>query len=448
MLSKLFYILLFCSIAFTASAQRDRKVQLQERKTQLQDEIDFANKILQETKKNEKSTLGEMRTLAQKIRMREELIRTIDREINIINKEINALQIQIDTLEANTEILKAEYAETIRQAYKNKNKNNRIMFVLSSENFTQALKRMSYLKQYANFREKQVNEIKAKQEELGIKIEALKSQKAKQAKLRQSKEGERSTLVSEKDEQQNVVNELKNQEKEIIKEIQAKQKEADKLEKELQRIIADELRKAREIAEREKLESEAKEVGLVDGKDYTKRTNNKKLLALINEKRKSLNLKEKPKEEVTGASYALTPAAQQLAKNFVANKGKLPWPVERGIVVGKFGVQPHPIVKGIVENNPHIEIATEPGAEVRAAFDGEVSSVIRIPGANKVVLVRHGNYFTVYGNLIDVYVKMGDKVTTKQKLGKIYTDKQQQTVLQFGLWQDEKIQNPEPWLVH
>jgi len=430
-------------------AQPDKAEQLRIRKAQLQDEIQLANKILNDTRKNEKKTMGEVRALVQKIKIREELIRTIDREIRIIDREIKVLQNEVDTLEKSTEKLKNEYAAMIRQTYKNRNKQNRLMFVLSSRDFTQAMKRMTYLKQYADYREQQVVEIKAKQEELRLKIAELQDRKAKQAALKNNKEGEKKTLVQEQQEQQEVVNDLKNRESEIQKEIKAKQREADKLEKEIQRIIADELRKAREKAERERLEADAKEVGLIKGKDFTDRTNNKRLLAQINEERKKRNLTEKPAETPSNSPmYTLTPEGQKLAANFEANKGRLPWPVERGIVVGKFGVQPHPVVKGVVENNPHIEIATEVGAEARASFDGEVSSVIRIPGANKVVLVRHGNYFTVYGNLVDVYVKSGDKVTTKQKIGKIYTDKNKETLLQFGLWKDENIQNPEPWLTH
>ncbi len=449
-LTKYFGTLLFCLlVGLSAFAQTDKAEQLRQRKAQLQDEIQLANKILNDTRKSEKKTLGEVRALQQKIRIREELIRTIDREINMINREIQGLQKEVVTLEAATAKLKEEYAEMIRQSYKNRNKQNRLMFVLSSSDFSQAMKRMTYLKQIADYREQQVTEIKEKQEELRLKIVELEGRKMKQAALKGNKEGEKKTLVVEQTEQQEVVNDLKKRESELQKEIKAKQREADKLEKEIQRIITEELKKAREKAARERLEADAKEVGLIKGKDFTDKTDSKRLLAQINEKRKSLNLAEKPKEEPNlSPAYNLTPEGQKLAANFEANKGRLPWPVERGIVVGKFGVQPHPVVKGIVENNPHIEIATEAGAEARAAFDGEVSSVIRIPGANKVVLVRHGNYFTVYGNLVDVYVKSGDKITTKQKLGKVYTDKQQQTVLQFGLWKDENIQNPEPWLTH
>ena len=441
-----FILILAFAVSFSAFGQRDRKEQLRERKTQLQDEIELANKILNETRKNERISLGQLQALAQKIRMREELIRTIDREMRIINKEINNLQASVDTLEKTTARLKEEYAEMIRQTYKQRNRRTELLFVLSSSDFDQAMKRITYLKQVADYREHQVAEIKAKQEELKDKIAKLEARRQEQQGLKNNKVKERNSLEGEKNEQQAVVNGLKSRENEITREIRAKQNEADKLEKEIQRIIADEMRKAREKAERDALEKEAKEVGLIAGKDFSNRTNNKRLREMVTAKRKEMNIAE-PAAEPAGPSYSLTPEARQLAANFAANKGTLPWPVERGIIVGKFGKQPHPVAKGIVVNNPHIEIATEKGAKARAAFDGEVTSVIRIPGANKAVLVRHGNYFTVYGNLLEVYVKSGDKVSTKQELGTIYTDKDNQTILQFGLWLDDKIQNPEPWLV-
>lgn len=442
----LFSLLLIVAVSFSAHAQKDRKSQLRIRKVEIMDEIQLANKILVETRKNEKMTVGELRTLNTKIQMREELIHTINREIRIINKEIKVLQQSVDTLEQKIEKLKVEYADMIRQAYLSRNKNSKLMFVLSSSDFSQAMKRATYLKQYADHRENQVNEIKDKLAELEAKIAELEARKQKQRALKGDQENEKSNLVEEKEEQQEVADDLKNREREIQSEIKQKQKEADKLEKEIEKIITEELRKAREKAQRTALEKQAKELGLRKGKDYTSRTSSKKLKKLIDEKRKSLNIKTDPVEETAGPSYQLTPAARQLAANFVANKGRLPWPVERGIIVGKFGVQPIPGMPGLKENNPHIEIATEPGTEARAAFEGEVARIIRIPGANKAVLVRHGNYFTIYGNLIDVYIKEGQQLSTKQRIGKVYTDKQKQTVLQFGLWKDDQIQNPQPWL--
>lgn len=443
---RLLFSAIFLLMTTQVFAQKDRKNQLREKQAQLQNEIKIANKILNETKKTERTTTAQLQALNQKIKIREELIRTIDREIKLMDREIKTLQAEVDTLEKTNKRLKEEYADLIRLSYKHRNSTGKIMFVLSSRDFDQANKRMAYLRQYSAYREQQVNEIEKRKAQLRTKIEQLEKSKREQARLKNSRLTERGNLEEEKQEQEKVVADLKKRERDIEKEIKFKQAEAGKLEKEIERLIAEEMKRAREKAEREALEKDAREVGLVKGNDYTDRTDNKRLRTLINDKRKSMNLEEKP-ETPSAPGYALTPEAKALATSFASNKGKLPWPVERGIIVGRFGKQPHPVVKGIVVNNPHIEIATEKDATARAAFDGEVFETVRIPGANKAILISHGNYFTVYGNLTEVYVKKGDKVKTKQPIGKIYSDSDNRSVLQFGLWLDDKTQNPEPWLV-
>jgi septal ring factor EnvC (AmiA/AmiB activator) len=202
------------------------------------------------------------------------------------------------------------------------------------------------------------------------------------------------------------------------------------------------MRKAKERAERNKLEEEAKELGLITGKDFSGRTSNKALKALIDKTRKEKGMDVRD----DGPAYAMTPEARALANNFASNKGALPWPVERGLITGKFGKHEHPVVKGVIVDNPHIEISTDDGAIVRAVFEGEVSSVVPIPGANIMVLIRHGNYFTVYSNLINVKVKSGDIISLKEPIGQAFTDEDGKTMVQFGLWKDADIQDPQPWL--
>ena len=228
----------------------------------------------------------------------------------------------------------------------------------------------------------------------------------------------------------------------LKKDIDKKQREAQQLEQQIKRIIAEEMRKAKERAERSSLENEAKELGLISGKDYSTRTSNKALKQLIDKAREAQGLDVRD----DGPSFAMTPEARALANNFASNKGALPWPVERGIITGKFGKHPHPIVKGVIVDNPHIEITTEEKAVVRSVFEGEVSSVVPIPGANVMVLVRHGNYFTVYSNLINVKVKAGDLVSLKEPIGTAFTDEEGKTMVQLGIWKDADIQDPNPWL--
>lgn len=432
-------------LATSAQAQTDRKEALRQKQTILKDEIELANKILSETKKKGAVTTEALQTISQKIKMREALLRNLNREVAMVEDQIKNEEKEIDKLSEEVEKLKAEYAEMIRHARRTNNKKNHLAFVLASQSFNQAMRRMEYLKQLSKHRQKQVEEITRRQTQLQEKIEALKSSKKEKELLLAAKTNEYKSLESERTEQQQLVTALKGKEKELQKEIAQKQQEAKNVEREIQRIIAVELRKAREAAEREALEKEAEKVGLTKGKDFTARTTNKALSALVDEKKKSLNIKE----DKPAPAYDLTPEARALAASFAANKGKLPWPVERGIITGGFGKQRHPINKALEIDRPFIEISTQKNADARACFEGEVAAVVRIPGANKSVMVRHGNYFTVYTNLIDVYVNKGDKVTVKQPIGKIFEDETNgKTILQFGIWMNSTVQNPAPWLAN
>lgn len=440
---KCFALLLLLLSAGMAAGQSDKKEKLQQQKVRLEDEIQLANKILKETRSNRELSVSQVEALEQKIRIRERLISTINREVDLLESNIRKREANIKELEAEIRTLKEDYAKMIRQAYKSRSIYSRMMFLLSSKNFNQALRRLEYMKQFAQFRRRQVEEIQRKQAELDEEVKRLEAEKTGKQQLLKTREAELEKLAVEKKEQEDAVAGLKSKEKEIQADIREKQKQKEKLDKEIQRIIAEEIRKAREAAARRKLEDEATTLGLIKGKDFTGGTSNKSLEKLIEDTRKKKNVKA----GTPTASYELTPEARQLAANFEANKAKLPWPVDRGIIVGRFGRQNHPVAKSVIIDNKGVDIATEKGTEARAVFDGEVSSVIRIPGANIAVLIRHGNYFTVYNNLDEVYVNRGDKVTTKQKIGKVFTDPGEgKTVLHFELWKGDQVQDPQPWL--
>ena len=442
------YILLFFLLAALASwGQSNRKEKLQQLKIKLQDEIELANKILSETQKDRELSLSQISTVQKKLKLRENLIRTLDKEQEILGKEIDVLQTDIDTLQKKVNKLKADYAKMIKQAYKSKNKYSRLMFILSSRNFNQAVRRLEYLKQYSEYRRRQVDEITARQNELNEKINVLTRQKERKAALRNQMKAENDKLIAEKEEQESAIASLQTKEKEITKELKNKQKEAKKLENEIQRIIAAEIRRAKEAAIRKQIEDEAKRVGLIAGKDYTKRTANKKLKDLIEKKKAELRAANKPVKESSAPVYALTPEATRLAANFAANKSRLPWPVERGLVISKFGPQRHAIAKSVIINNNGIDIATEKGSKARAAFDGEVSRVLRIPGQALAVIVIHGNYFTYYQNLSEVFVKQGDKIKGMQEIGTVYNNESEgRSVLHFELWKETQSLDPLPWL--
>jgi len=437
-------MLFCCGLSVALQAQnKNKKEALEQKKVKLQDEIDLANEILKDTRSNVENGLMELQTLSQKILIREELLRTLNREIDIIDSEIDDQQNSIQDLENQIEELKAQYAGMIRQAHKSQSSTDRLLFIFSSADFNQAINRISYLRQYSEFRKRQVGEIQNVQEQLSFSIESLNQQKKDKERLKFKKEQEKETLVGDRADRESILTALSAKEGELKTQISSKQKEAKKLEAEIGRIIALELKRARAKAERDNLLKEAKGAGLIAGKDFSAKTSNKALLAKINVAKKAKGAPETVESSVP--AFSMTPESRQLAANFVANKGNLPWPVERGIIVTGFGRQ---VITGdVVIDNPYIEIATQKGARARAAFDGEVTSVIRIPGANKAVMIRHGNYFSVYTNLIDVVVKKGDKVTVKQPIGKVFTDpSDQRTILQFGIWKEEKVQDPKPWL--
>ena len=408
----------------------------------LQDQIDLASELLLKTKNTKEASLSELQTLNQKIEARNKLIRTMDRQIRSIDREVTRKAKEIKKLEIRVDSLKSDYADLIKLAQRQQKPRDQILFILSSSSFAQAAKRMQYFKDMAAYRERQVQQIAIAQETLARERETLIAKKAEKIQVQTAQEGEKLALQADAQVQETTVQNLQSKESTLKKDIDKKQREAQQLEQQIKRIIAEEMRKAKERAERSSLEGEAKELGLVSGKDYSRRTSNKALKKLIDKTRaaKGLDVRD------DGPSFAMTPEARALANNFASNKGALPWPVERGIITGKFGKHPHPIVKGVIVDNPHIEITTEENATVRSVFEGEVSSVVPIPGANVMVLVRHGNYFTVYSNLINVKVKAGDVVSLKEPIGTAFTDEEGKTMVQLGIWKDADIQDPNPWL--
>ena len=378
-------------IILTTGLQAQTKEELQRQKVLLQDQIDLASELLLKTKNTKEASLSELQTLNQKIEARNKLIRTMDRQIRSIEREVMRKAKEIKNLEIRVDSLKSDYADLIKLAQRQQKPRDQILFILSSSSFAQAAKRMQYFKDMAAYRERQVQQIAIAQETLARERETLIAKKAEKIQVQTAQEGEKLALQADAQVQETTVQNLQSKESTLKKDIDKKQREAQQLEQQIKRIIAEEMRKAKERAERSSLEGEAKELGLVSGKDYSRRTSNKALKKLIDKTRaaKGLDVRD------DGPSFAMTPEARALANNFASNKGALPWPVERGIITGKFGKHPHPIVKGVIVDNPHIEITTEENAIVRSVFEGEVSSVVPIPGANVMVLVRHGNYFTV-----------------------------------------------------
>ncbi len=439
------FLLLALVFANQAFAQKDKKEKLQLQRAKLLDEIALANKILEETRENQVFSVAQVEALLQKIAMREKLLKNLQNEIEFIEDDIDQTQKVITKSEAKLLELREQYANMIRSAQRHKNRLSRLLFLLSSSSFNQAILRMEYMKQLAEHRRKHIERIAAEKESLKEALTELEKRRSNKLQLLKEKEQEVGIMQSDMQKTEDAIKALKQQEKEMLKQIEQKRKQSAQLESEIQRIIKEELAKARALAVRKSLEERAKKAGLIKGKDFDNNTKSSKIEELIAKKLAAANVK--PAEPKPAPEFELTPEGQLIADNFTKNKGALPWPVEKGIITGFFGKHPHPIAKSVVINNNGIDIATEAGAMARAVFEGEVSKVVVIPYGTFAVIIRHGNYFSVYDNIAEVLVKQGDKVKTKQAIGKIHTDSREgKTSLHFEIWMNSTVQNPQPWL--
>lgn len=393
----LFTFLFVCFSILGTFAQN--KADLEKQRKKLQQEIKEINEMLFKSQAKEKNLLIELNDLNKRISVRDQLIRTIDKEIKGLNEDIGENEQQVAQLEKHLDVLKKEYAEMVQQSYKSRTKQSHLMFLLSSESFVQAYKRIQYIQQYAAYQKQQGEEITKETIKLKNLNDLLKEKKFEKEQLVLINKKESDSIRKEKGTQESLVKSIKQQEREYTAMIKKKQKEEQRIEKQIEKIIRD----------------------------------------AIASSNKASNVKS--------SNFKLTPEAEKLGNSFVANKGKLPSPVERGVVVRHFGKQPHPTLKGITIESNGVFFATEKGANARVIFDGKVLAIQVLPGNLKAVLVQHGNYISVYKNLENVLVSKGDAVKTKQTIGTIHTDATSgQTILAFVLFEGINRENPEQWV--
>ncbi|WGF93697.1 murein hydrolase activator EnvC family protein [Aequorivita marisscotiae] len=421
------YLFLFvCIISVsTLSAQVDKQKELEEKRQAILEEIKQINSLLFKTKKEEKSVLSQVEDLNQRIAASENLIRVTNQQANLLTRSINSNIEKISSLREELKVMKADYAAMIQKSYKSKNQQSRIMFLLSSQNFLQAYKRVQYMKQYAKFRKKQGEGIRIKTEELQKLNADLISQKKTKQKLIAENEVAKAQLTEERKDQQALVATLKKDESKFASQIRTKQKQADAIDKQIDELIRAAIEEANRIA-REKALAAEKAKGTASTSTSTK------------------NVITKPAKT---EEFALTAEEKSLAANFTNNKGKLPWPVEKGMVVKSFGTHQHPQFPNVTTNSSGVEIATADNEQVRSIFDGQVMSIQIIKGANKVVFIQHGDYISVYSNLATVSVKKDDKVSTKQTIGTVAKSPTEgRTVLKFYIYQNKTKINPADWI--
>ncbi|MGB3344381.1 MAG: peptidoglycan DD-metalloendopeptidase family protein [Aequorivita sp.] len=404
------YLIFFIGLIAVSSsyAQVDNQKELEEKRKAILEEIKQINSLLFKTKKEEKSVLSQVEDINQRIKASENLIRVTNQQANLLTRNINSNMDKIGALREELKLMKADYAAMVQKSYKSKSQQSRIMFLLSSENFLQAYKRVQYMKQYAAFRKKQGEGIRTKTEELQKLNADLIEQKKTKQKLIAENEVAKNRLTDERKSQQALVATLKQDESKYTSQIRKKQQEADKIDREIDALIRAAIEEANRLA-------------------------------------KASN-KVASKPESSGA-FAMTAEDKALAANFVSNKGKLPWPVEKGMVIKSFGTHQHPQFPNVTTNSSGVEIATEDNAPVRAIFEGQVMSIQVIKGANKVVFIQHGDYISVYSNLATVSVKKGDKVATKQTIGTVAKSTTEgRTVLKFYIYQNKTKINPANWI--
>lgn len=415
---KFIFSLLFLLITSFSWSQMTPQEKLEQRKAQILKEIREKEEQLQDVQSKEKTVTKQLVLQTEKIQLKEKLINTTEKQTKLLKNDMYINQININRLKKELEISKEDYAQMILKSYKSRSEQSRAMFLLSSENFLQAYKRAQYMKQYASYRKAQGEEINTKSKELVVYNEKINVQKTEKQKLLEENQKEKIALEKEKQVQQEIAKSIKKDKKQIVAEIKKKQQETKAIDNQIQKLIRAAIAAA-----------------------------NKKTATAVAKANPKTTTAAETKATETATKIVLTTEGKIIADNFKANKGRLPWPVEKGFVSLPYGDQPHPVYKTLVVHNSGVEITTDQGASARAVFGGEVISVMIFSPVNKAVMIQHGDYFTVYQNLSSVNVSKGDKVSIKQMIGKIRTNGDSgKTVLKFTISQNTTYNNPASWL--
>tara|TARA_B110000037_G_scaffold32126_1_gene38625 strand:- start:4486 stop:5721 length:1236 start_codon:yes stop_codon:yes gene_type:complete len=404
-----FYIAVFLVFFSCLSSFSQTKRELEQQRKKLKKEISQVNTLLFNAQRKEKNVLEDLKDLTQKIAVRFALIEIINAETTLLATAIVKNKKEIEKLEKELAILKADYAGMIFKSYKSKSQQSRLMFVLSSQNFQQAYKRLEYMKQYTSFRKKQGEAIGVQTDIVRKMNDSLFFQKQLKDTLMLSEQDQKEKIELDKKDKERLVAAIKKKESKYRKEIENKIQAEKRLAEKIDKIIREEIAKANRLA-REKLKN--------SGKNTNKN------------------------------EFVLSPEARALAAKFELNKGKLPWPIEEGLITRRFGQQPHPTFPGITINSTGLHMVTRRGKSAAAIFDGNILNVLVTSEGRKNVLIQHGNYISSYNNLDKLYVRKGDVVKTGEKIGQIFTDKVSgKTTLIFVLYKNTTKLNPSSWIL-
>jgi murein hydrolase activator len=390
----LFFAFIFC-VPFHSYAQQSSE-ELESKRKKLEQEIAYTNQLIEQTRKSKQVTLNELKLIAQRISKRNDLIAVLKKEIDALDTKIEFTEIGINRLSNELEDLKKEYAKVILFAYKHQTPYNKLIYLFSADDLNQAYQRLRYLEQIGEYIRHEADTIRQKEKHKESELIKLNEQVSDKKKLLDNQNTQVSKLEREQILKADVKKKLTGKERQLKAELRDKEKEAKRLAKKIEEIIARE----------------------------TKST-----------------------KSGTGSDYALSPEEKQLSASFASNLGKLPWPLERGVISETFGVHQHPVLKNVKTKNNGLNINTSENEDVRAVFKGKVVSVAMISSSNIAVIIKHGEYFTVYSNLDKVYVKQGDDVDTKQLIGKVHTSLKGKTELNFQVWKGKEIQDPSKWIL-
>lgn len=410
---------LFCFMLGSLSAQTVKELEAQKKKTL--EQLSLTNKLLNETSKSRQGTVQQITLLNNSIKQSTKMLSILNDEIADLTNHLDTIRTERTYLEERLATAKENYSKLLAQNHIHKKHFSPILFILSAENLSQAYRRFRYLSEISSSYKKVALEIEELTTMLGEKEQTYLVNLTQKEQVVGEKERETNQLNQKKIAQDKVLSGLKKKEKDLQKQQKRQQEQADKLNRVIQQKVAEEIKKEQERARKE-AEAKAKAEGKTPD--------------------------EKTPEKTTEQVYAMSKEEQLVAGNFEKNRGKLPMPVEKGFVSSHFGIQPHPVLPRVTTNNKGIYIQTPAGADARAIFEGTVVQCFTVAGSNATVLVKHGNYFTLYSNLTQLYVKVGDKVATKQKLGKIFVDTEDsnKTELYLMIYKDTAIQNPEHWI--
>lgn len=421
------WFIVFLCFGLALTAQNSAKVkELERQRKKALEEIEMTNQLLSETKRTTENSLNRLNLLSQQILSRRRVINLLNQEIGALNTQIRRQNQEIDKLGKELKEKQANYAKSARGLYKRRSSQDKLLFILSAESFSQAMRRMRYLREYADWQKRQAALITEQRKEITRKQEALRKTLGEKQALLATRETETEKLQTEEVSRKEEVQQLNKKQRDLQAVLKKKKKQADALNRQIEKQIAAEIARA----ERERAVREAKRRAAA---------------------KKNKTPEELPEERVAAVKggYAMTKEERKLSDDFAGNRGRLPFPVSgRYTVVSRFGEQQHQELKYVRMNNNGIDLQVQPGTEARTIFNGVVTRVFVVPGYNNSVIIRHGNYLTVYANLSEVYVKAGDKVTTRQPIGRIFSDSEDgnTTILHFQLWKEKTKLNPLPWL--